>query len=292
MVHANLMPRLGLRACVCAGALALSMLGCGDGETPAPQQPEVPDAGLAPQTGWRLTWSDEFDAPAGSPIDPEKWVHDIGGGGWGNQQLEFNSDRTENVAHDGNGNLVFTAIQEDFMGNSHTSARIKTEGLFSQRYGRFEARIQLPRGQGLWPAFWMLGDDISTVGWPECGEIDIMEFRGQNPLESTGAIHGPGHSAGQAYGGLRRSDSDLTEGFHVYAVEWSEDSIVWSVDDDVFLRATPESLPKGSPWSFDDTFFLILNVAVGGTYVGNPDDTTVFPQRMLVDYVRVYEAER
>jgi beta-glucanase (GH16 family) len=231
-------------------------------------------------------WSDEFDAPANTPLDPQFWTHDVGGDGWGNEQLEFDTDRIENVRHDGEGHLAIVARRESYQGREYTSARIKTQGLFTTQYGRVEARIKLPKGQGLWPAFWMLGQNFPTVGWPQCGEIDIMEFRGQNVTESTGAVHGPGFSAGQSIWGAQRSAGDLTEDFHVYAVERSRSSIVWSVDGEVFHRVSPEQVAQ---WPFDQPFFLILNVAVGGTYVGAPNAATQFPQTMLVDWVRVYE---
>jgi beta-glucanase (GH16 family) len=271
---------------------ALSLLigglaGCG--ETPPPRQPALPDAQAPAEAGWRLTWSDEFEGEAGTPPDPTRWTHDVGGDGWGNDQLEFNTDRVENAALDGQGNLALTARREAFGGRAFTSARIKTKGLFSQRYGRFEARLRLPRGQGIWPAFWLLGDDIDQVGWPACGEIDVMEFRGQRVWESTGAVHGPGYAGGQALPGAFDEIADLTADFHVYAVEWDEDAIVWSVDGVPFHRVFPTSLPPGGRWAFDHPFFIILNVAVGGSYVGAPDDSTPLPQQMLVDHVRVYE---
>ncbi|MEZ4472838.1 MAG: glycoside hydrolase family 16 protein [bacterium] len=274
-----------------AGRLALMTLllcACGE-EDPAPRQPTLPDAGTGAEASWRLVWSDEFEGAAGTPPDPARWVHDVGGDGWGNDQLEFDTDRVENAAHDGQGNLVITAREEAFGGRAYTSARIKTQGLFAQRHGRFEARIRLPAGRGLWPAFWMLGDDIETVGWPRCGEIDVMEFRGQRPDESTGAVHGPGYEGGQALGGVSTAVADLSLDFHVFSVEWDARGIVWAVDDVVFHRVFPASLPPGAPWVFDHPFFLILNLAVGGSYVGPPDATTVFPQALRVDYVRVYE---
>ena len=240
--------------------------------------------------GWRLTWSDEFNGAANTPIDATKWTHDIGGGGWGNAQLEFNTDRVENSFQNGDGYLVIKAIREDYQGNQYTSARIKTQGLFSQQYGRFEARIKMPYGQGLWPAFWMLGSDFETVGWPNCGEIDIMEFRGQSLYESTGALHGPGYSGGNSLYSARASQSSLAAVFHTYAVEWSPTSIKWFVDGDMYMERTPASIPANTTWAFDHEFFMILNVAVGGSFLGNPDASTVFPQEMQVDYVRVYEA--
>ena len=247
------------------------------------------DGILQETDGWRLTWSDEFNEATNTPIDSSKWVHDVGGGGWGNAQLEYNTNRVENSFQDGNGYLNIKAIREDYMGNQYTSARIKTQGLFSQQYGRFEAKIKLPYGQGLWPAFWLLGNDISTVGWPNCGEIDVMEFRGQNLYESTGALHGPNYSGGNSLYQIRYSAQSLAADFHTYAIEWSPSSIKWYVDNDLFMEKSPSDLPQGSTWAFDKEFFMILNVAVGGNFLGNPDGSTVFPQTMMVDYVRVYE---
>ena len=148
----------------------------------------------------------------------------------------------------------------------------------------------MPYGQGLWPAFWMLGSDFDTVGWPNCGEIDIMEFRGQTLHESTGALHGPGYLGGNSLYAARASVSSLAAGFHTYAVEWSSTSIKWYVDGDMYMERTPKSILANTQWAFDHEFFMILNVAVGGTFLGNPDTSTVFPQEMKVDYVRVYEA--
>jgi beta-glucanase (GH16 family) len=259
-----------------------------------PYDPDVHD--VPRDTGpieYTLVWEDEFDGPEGDSPDPTKWGFDVGNGdnGWGNAQLEYDTARPENVSLDGQGNLRITAREESYNGFDYTSARIKTQGKFSQTYGRFEARIQLPLGQGLWPAFWLLGDEISTVGWPECGEIDIMEYRGQEPNVANGAVHGPGYSAGQAISGSYvKPGAGFNEGFHVFAVEWTPSSITWSVDGTTFMTVDGGDLPDGAEWVYDDPHFIILNVAVGGNYVGSPDESTVFPQTMLVDYVRVYEA--
>lgn len=245
------------------------------------------DTGSPAGEDWTLTWSDEFDGDGA--VDPEKWVHDLGGDGWGNQQIEYNTDRVEN-ARQSDGFLVITAIEEEYRGNTWTSARLKTQGLFAQTNGRFEARIQLPQGVGIWPAFWMLGEDIESVGWPACGEIDILEARGADPYTVNAAIHGPGHSGGSAVYDSLTQDEDLQSTAHVYAVEWDQDHIAWFFDDTLVMTAHPGKT-NGS-WVFDDDFFLILNVAVGGTYGGPPDDTTPSESRMFVDYVRVYERNR
>ena len=244
------------------------------------------DAG--PAERWQLVWADEFDGPAG-PLDPTRWTHDVGGDGWGNDQLEFDTDRVTNSAVDGDGHLIITAREEAFGGRRYTSARILTRDRFAGRYGRFEARIQLPRGQGIWPAFWMLGTDIGTVGWPTCGEIDIMEFRGQNERESTVALHGPGYSGANPLAAVAPSDTPLPDDFHIFAVEWAPNVIRWFVDEAQVFQATPADIPPGTRWVYDHPFFLILNVAVGGRYLGAPDASTVFPQQMRVDYVRVWE---
>jgi len=233
-----------------------------------------------------LVWSDDFNGEEGTLPDSTKWTYDLGNGvdGWGNQELQSYTKKPENVSLDGNGNLVITALQA---GNSFTSARIKTQGLFSQRYGRFEAKIITPYGPGIWPAFWMLGDNITSVSWPQCGEIDIMEMRGQEPHIIHGTIHGPQYSGGNAitksYTLLQnRYDKD----YHLFAVEWTEDKIDFFMDDFLYHRIEKADLP--GPWVFDQSFFMILNIAVGGTYVGFPTNQTPFPQKMIIDYVKVY----
>ncbi len=238
------------------------------------------------ERNWQLVWSDEFEGPAGQLPDSDKWTFDLGTGqdGWGNQELQSYTNNPANVSLDGQGNLVITAIRD---GNSFTSARIKTQGLFSQQYGRFEARMKTPYGPGIWPAFWLLGDNVETVGWPQCGEIDIMELRGQQPHIIHGSVHGPGYSGGNpvssSYTLLNgRFDAD----YHVFAIEWDEEKIDFFVDDFLYQRIQPEDAP--GEWVFDHPFFIILNVAVGGSYVGFPIDQTPFPQQMIIDYVRVY----
>lgn len=241
------------------------------------------------QRQWELTWSDEFDGPAGSAPDAGSWTYDLGRGdnGWGNQELQAYTDNPENVSLDGEGNLVITARRS---GNTFSSGRIKTQGLFNQAYGRFEASIKAPVGPGIWPAFWMLGSDITDVSWPQCGEIDIMEMRGQQPNLMAGSVHGPGYSAGNAItAGYGLENARFDDGFYLYAIEWGEDYIDFFVDDFLYQRITPEDV--GGDWVFDNEFFLLLNVAVGGTYVGFPVDDTPFPQSMVIDYVRVYRQQ-
>jgi beta-glucanase (GH16 family) len=259
----------------------LSALCCRCGGTATPTSSNTPPA-TSPQT-----WADEFDGPANTLPDPSKWTYDLGNNnGWGNRELETYTNSLQNVHLDGAGRLV---IHVDRSGSTYTSARIKTQGLISARYGRIEARIRLPFGQGIWPAFWMLGTNITTVGWPQCGEIDIMENIGREPSINHGSIHGPGYSGGNSISGLYTlpAGTRFSDDFHVFAVQWAPQTITFFVDGTAYRTVTPSSLPPGGSWVFDNPFFVILNVAVGGNFPGSPDDTTQFPQEMLVDYVRV-----
>lgn len=235
-------------------------------------------------------WADEFEGPAGRSPDRGKWTHDIGTD-WGNRQLEFDTHRPENAALDGDGHLAITAREEPYRGSAYTSARLTTEDRFEPVYGRVEARIRLPSGRGVWPAFWLLGANVDSVGWPESGEIDVMEYRGQEPSVILGTLHGPGYSAA---GGLTRDyvleGGRFDRGFHVFAVEWEADAIRWLVDDSLYHAVEKRDVP--GEWAFDHPFYLILNVAVGGAFVGPPGPDTSFPQSMLVDWVRVYERAR
>ena len=254
----------------------------------------APDSALP---GWTLTWSDEFDGADGSAADPSKWNQETGNSGWSNnQEREYYTPGTANAVVQG-GSLVITATDADagaytcqYGTCQYTSARFNTSGKFEQAYGRFEARIQIPRGQGLWPAFWTLGNDIGTVGWPQCGEIDIMENVGKTPSTNYGSMHGPGYSGAHPLtGSYSLSDGGaLADGFHVYAVEWATGTVSFYVDDILYETRTPADVPDGDVWVYDHPFFVILNVAVGGGFPGDPDGTTVFPQTMKVDYVRVY----
>ncbi len=239
---------------------------------------------------WNLAWEDEFSGPANQLPDSTKWRFDVGGDGWGNNQLEYDTDRPENVSLDGAGHLAITARKELYLGNEYTSGRINTRGFFSQERGKFEARIRLPVGQGIWPAFWLLGGNFESVGWPRCGEIDIMEYRGQQPAVLHGSLHGPGYSGGSALTSRYTlpGGQAFNDGFHVFSVEWDEKLIAWYMDGTRYLTITPDDLPGSSAWVFDHPFFIILNVAVGGNFVGPPNASTTFPQTMLVDWVRVY----
>jgi beta-glucanase (GH16 family) len=269
----------------------LAASGCGRSASP-PSSPAVSPSTAG--SAWVLTWSDEFDGPAGATVDATKWAFDLGGHGWGNQELQYYTDRARNASLDGEGHLVIQALPETYRGadgvtRDYTSARVKTQGRFVQAYGRFEARLQVPFGQGLWPAFWMLGEDIGTAGWPACGEIDVMENIGREPSVVHGTIHGPGYSGAEGPSGLLTlpGGARFADGFHVFAVEWEPSVLRWYVDGQLYHTRTPADL-SGRRWVFDHPFFLLLNVAVGGSWPGSPDATTVFPQVMRVDYVRVY----
>jgi beta-glucanase (GH16 family) len=244
---------------------------------------------------WELVWADEFNEAAGTQPNPTKWTYDLGTGnnGWGNFEQQTYTNRPENVSMDGNGNLVITARRENFQGAQFTSARIKTQGIFDQKYGKFEARLKTPYGQGLWPAFWLLGNNINEVSWPQCGEIDVMELRGQLPSIINGSIHGPGFSGADALSGTyglqnARFDTD----YYTYAVEWDANKIDFFVNGFLYHRITKSDVQAKGEWVFDHPFFMILNVAVGGNYVGAPNLGTPFPQKMIIDYVRVYQEKK
>lgn len=234
--------------------------------------------------GWTLVWQDEFDGPE---IDRTKWTFDIGGHGWGNNELQTYTERPENARIEA-GILVIEARKEQFVRRDYTSARLKTQGLHAWTYGRIEARMKLPYGTGIWPAFWMLGADIAQNPWPASGEIDIMEYIGRDANKVYGTVHGPGYSGAGGVGHyITMPAGTLNEDFHVYAVEWEPEEIRWYVDDTQYFKVTPQSLP--GRWVYDHPFFILINLAVGGNWPGPPDDSTVFPQFLLVDYVRVYQ---
>lgn len=241
---------------------------------------------------WKLVWSDEFDGAAGQAPSAASWTADVGTG-WGNAQLEYDTDRTENAALDGQGHLVITARRESYLDAAYTSARLQTKGKRSFKYGRIEARMKLPVGQGMWPAFWLLGSDIDRVGWPTCGEIDVMEFKGQEPLSIHGTVHGPGYSGGNGIGATATlpGPAGFDQDFHVFAVEWDDGLVAFEVDGVAYNAVSKADLPAGTSWVFDQPFHILLNLAVGGTYVGAPSGATVFPQELVVDYVRVYQRD-
>jgi beta-glucanase (GH16 family) len=244
----------------------------------------------APTRDWQLVWSDEFNQPDGSAPDASKWGYDVGGGGWGNDELEFYTARTNNVRIE-SGHLVIEARKENYSGRHYTSARLLTKDKHSWVFGRIEARMKIPRGQGIWPAFWMLGANINSVSWPTCGEIDIMENIGKEPGTVHGTVHGPGYSGGAGIGGplTLTGGRTLADDFHVYAIEWETNRICWYLDQQLYFTVTPTNLPAGKQWVYHQPQFLLLNMAVGGQWPGNPDAKTIFPQRMTVDYVRVYQ---
>lgn len=272
--------RIGVRKALFVFLVAFVLTACSQGQTSLPS-PTAPLPTATPSK-WELVWSDEFD---GSELNSENWVVETGAGGWGNNELQYYTERPENLRLE-DGYLVIEAHQEEYRGSSYTSARIKTQYKQAFAYGRVEARMKLPEGgKGVWPAFWMLGDNFATVGWPSCGEIDIMENIGE-PNTIYGTIHGPGYSGGNGIGKPHVTAKALADEFHVYAIEWSPDEISWYMDDEQFLTVDRNQVP--GEWVYDHPFFILLNLAVGGNWPGMPDETTQFPQKLVVDYVRVY----
>jgi len=244
---------------------------------------------LAQTSEWKLTWHDEFDQ---AQLDRSKWEYVVGGRGFGNRELEYYTGRAQNLYLE-NGMLTIQALKEDYRGaggvkRGFTSARIQTKGKFAQAYGKFEARIKVPYGQGIWPAFRMMGD--VAAGWPENGEIDIMENIGREPSMVHGTVHGPGYSGAHGIGApfSLPAGERFCDDFHVFAVEWEPQAIRWYVDGKQYHEVTPASLPAGAKWVYDHPFYILLNLAVGGEWPGYPDATSQFPQTMVVDYVRVY----
>jgi beta-glucanase (GH16 family) len=245
---------------------------------------------------WTLIWSDEFD---GDEINTDKWRFDLGNrNGWGNAELQYYTEGKNVELADGV--LIIEARKEDMSEAdrvyNYTSSRLKTESRFSVQYGRIEARIKFPYGKGLWSAFWMLGDNFRYVGWPMCGEIDIVEFLGHDRWTVYGTIHGPGYSSSRGISGEFRKDQgqlpSFTEDFHTFGIIWNEEEIVWYVNDSIYHRVTRAALEdKDNLWVFDREFFIILNLAVGGYWPGYPDLGTPFPAEMHVDYVRVYQLQ-
>jgi beta-glucanase (GH16 family) len=240
--------------------------------------------GAAAPGGWKLVWHDEFDE---SDIDPSNWKFDLGGGGWGNGEAECYTSRKENAYVEG-GLLRIVARREKYGGSDFTSARLKSEGLRAFRCGRIEARMKVPAGDGLWPAFWLLGSDIAEKGWPACGEIDVMEYIGKDPDLVYGTMHGPGYSGQAGIGKRFCLPEKVAHDFHVFAVEWDTDQVRWLCDDAAYSVVTRADL-GGKKWVFDHPFFIILNLAVGGVFPGPVAPDTPFPSELSVDYVRVYE---
>ncbi|MEV5243604.1 glycoside hydrolase family 16 protein [Streptomyces cinnamoneus] len=301
--------RLLRRATLTATASAVLIAGCAPvrhhpGDDAAPPKPAAPAPAPAPgpaHDSWRLIWADEFRGAAHRRPDRAKWVYDRGGEPqWGNHEWQYYTDRPRNVSLDGHGNLALTARREKLRGMhcatgpcNITSARIKTKGRFARAYGRFEARIRIPRGRGLWPAFWMLGANSDKVTWPTNGEIDVMEALGRQPGMVHGTIHGPGYVAQgiETHTALPHGGR-LSDGFHTYRVDWMPGKIVWYLDGTQYGTACSSQLRRGQKWVFDHPHYLLLNLAVGGDWPGPPDASTPFPSRMLVDYVRVYAPKR
>jgi beta-glucanase (GH16 family) len=243
---------------------------------------------------FRLVWSDEFDGGAGSSADPGTWRAETGGSGWGNRELQYYTDDAGNAALDGAGNLAIVVRRADpplarqsYGGCEYTSARLISKDRMSFRYGLVRARIKIPRARGIWPAFWMLGQDIGQSGWPRCGEIDVMEHFGTAPATVHGTVHGPGYSGRAGITASCNAGSSLGRDFHVYSVSWEPGRIRWYVNDELYHAVTPADL-GGKPWVFDHDFFLLINVAVGGTASVEPDSSVIFPQTMLIDYIRIY----
>jgi Glycosyl hydrolases family 16/Calx-beta domain len=236
--------------------------------------------------GYTLVWHDEFNE---SSLDDSSWNYDTGGDGWGNNELENYTNSSKNCFITNQNYLVIEARNEALGSNDYTSARIQTEGKRQFQYGRIDIRAKLPTGQGLWPALWMLGSDISTTQWPACGEIDMMEVLGQQPNKTYGTLHwGQVGTGGLSEGGnYTLPSSDFSTEFHVFTTIWNADSIQWLVNDTAYFTARRTDIIGSYP--FDQPFFLIFNVAVGGNWPGSPDGTTTFPQRMIVDYVRVFQ---
>jgi beta-glucanase (GH16 family) len=239
--------------------------------------------------GYTKVWSDEFDGPT---LDLSAWTYETGNSGWGNNELEYYTNRTQNTSIQ-DGKLVIHALKENFGSASYTSARIKTQGKKEFQYGRVDIRAILPKTKGIWPALWMLGSNISTVSWPACGEIDIMELLGHEPAKSYGTLHWGASPATHAQKGsfFNLTSGTFSDQFHVFSMEWKQDEIKLYVDNNLVVTLNSSDVGSNNSYPFNQPFFFIFNIAVGGNWPGNPDATTAFPQWMIVDYVRVYRAQ-
>lgn len=278
-IFAFIMVGLLLVAC---GGTAVSEATSTPAPTTTPAPTPTPDWA---REGWTLVWQDEFDD---AEIDLTKWTHETGGNGWGNGESQYYTDLPTNSFIE-DGHLVIQANEENHRGKRYTSARLTTQNKFAMEYGRIEIRAQIPTGQGIWPALWMLGANIDTNGWPHNGEIDIMENIGSEPTLVHGTIHGPGYSGGDGIGRPYSMGQPFYKDFYSFAIEWEPNEIRWYVDDVLFQTISANDVP--GEWVYNHPFFLLMNVAVGGQWPGYPDETTEFPQQMRIDYVRVYESE-
>jgi beta-glucanase (GH16 family) len=272
--------------------VGLLLGGCGSSPVVSGAQ-EIKEAQVpaAPVTGG-MTFAEEFTGPFGAAPDMTRWSYDVGSVGWGNNESQFYTSGRENTALDGEGNLVITAVRTP--DRSHecwngpcefSSGRLSTARKFTQRYGVFEARIKVPPGRGMLPAFWLIGENIPEVGWPACGEIDIMEFPGKERGSIFGSIHGPGYGRGGKY--TLSDGRSFSDDFHVFTLHWGPESLAYSVDGVQYKTITPADT-EGHRWAFDQPFFMVVNLAVGGKWPGYPERDAVFPQRMLVDYVHAH----
>jgi beta-glucanase (GH16 family) len=281
---------------VAAALIVGAAFACASGTPTVPSPVPPPPPSPPPANPWTLVWSDEFADTAGAGVDTTKWRYDTADGcpgncGWGNTEKEYYRSASENIAQNGNGQLAIVARTAPsgltcYYGPCrYTSAKITTRGKLSVYPGRVEARIKLAAGQGLWPAFWLLGDNIGTVGWPTCGELDIMENKGSQTTVTSSAVHGPGYSGNTPFA---HATSATTTDFHVYAVEWDAQSIGYYVDGRLHYGVSRATVQSRGNWVFDQTFFVILNQAVGGHFDGDLQSDSILPATMLVDYVRVY----
>ena len=256
------------------------------------------------KTVWTLVWSDEFDGPVGSPIDGTKWSYQTADGckegicGWGNSEKEYYTDAAENIALNGQGQLMIVARRAPagltcyYGACQYTSGKITTRDKMLAQPGRVEARIKIPEGQGLWPAFWMLGHNYPTMPWPACGELDVMENKGSQPSTTSSAVHGPGYSGQTPFAHSQTlASGKFADDFHTFAVEWDSLHVTFFIDDYVHYVTTRDAVLKYGTSILDQPFFVILNLAVGGHFDGDPQSDAILPATMLVDYVRVYKAE-
>jgi beta-glucanase (GH16 family) len=288
-----------------AGGLDFWYLGQQSGKTVQVTLANDTATATAP-SDWQLVWSDEFNTAAGTAPNTKVWGNEVGDGtaygipGWGNDELEYYTSGGKNAATDGKGRLVITTarvadgstLQCYYGPCQYTSARLLTKNRFEVAYGRVEARVKVPKGAGLWPAFWMLGADIDRVGWPQTGEIDVMEHVGRQPTQIFGTLHGPGYSGGQSYGKSVDLGVPVADAFHTFAVEWQPGKVTFLLDGSPYFTATPDdAFLAGKQWVFNHPFYMLLNVAVGGNFGGAVGPDTTFPQKTLVDYVRVYQAK-